>query len=94
MIRVLIERFFAEGMDEELRDAEMAARQQAIQVPGYISGETLRNRENPQHNVVISTWRSVEEWNGWYASEARNTVLERLRPMLTEPEKITILEPL
>ena len=94
MIRVLIERFFAEGMDEELRNAEMDARQQAMHIPGYISGETLRNQDDPQHNVVISTWRSVEDWNAWHASDARNSVLQRLKPMLVQPEKITVLEPL
>jgi heme-degrading monooxygenase HmoA len=94
MIRVLIERFFEEDMDEELRDLEMAARQQAMQLPGYISGETLKNRDNPQHNVVISTWRTVEEWNQWHASDARQSILEELRPILVEPEKITVLEPL
>lgn len=94
MIRVLIERLFAEGMHDELRRAEMEARQQAMQIPGYISGETLRDRENPQHNVVISTWRSIEEWEAWHASEARRKILDNLNPILVEPEKITVLEPL
>ena len=29
---------------------------------GYISGETLRNVNNPEEYVVISTWRSLEDW--------------------------------
>ena len=94
MIRVLIERLFAEGMHEELRRAEMEARQQAMQVPGYISGETLRDLDNPQRNVVISTWRSAGDWEAWQASEARKRILDILSPILVEPEKITVLEPL
>lgn len=94
MIRVLIERVFAEGMDEELRKAEMDARQQAMRIPGYISGETLRDVDDPQRNVVISTWRSIEDWEAWKSSEARNSVLQSLKPMLVEPERITVLQPL
>lgn len=94
MIRVLIERQFAEGMHEELRRAEMEARQQAMQIPGYISGETLRDRDNPQRNVVISTWRSVEDWDAWQVSDARKKIVDALSPILVEPERITVLEPL
>ena len=94
MIRVLIDRVFAQGMEEELRSIELEARQQAVQIPGYISGESLRDTSNPQHNLVISTWRSREDWERWMASDRRNTVTARITPLLEQPETITVFEPL
>jgi heme-degrading monooxygenase HmoA len=94
MIRVLIERYFAQGMEEELRKVEMEARQAAMRISGYISGETLRDTDNAQHNVVISTWRSREDWERWAASETRQKTLNRVSPFLLEPERITVLESL
>lgn len=94
MIRVIIDRHFVQGMDEELRQAELEARKAATSMPGYISGETLRDTANPQHNVVISTWRSQEDWNAWMTSEERIRILSRIEPLLVEPEQITVMEPL
>jgi heme-degrading monooxygenase HmoA len=94
MIRVLIDRVFAQGMEEELRGIEQEARQQAVKIAGYISGESLRDTSNPQHNLVISTWRSREDWERWMASDRRKTVTTRITPLLEQPETITVFEPL
>lgn len=94
MIRVLIDRYFAPGTDDELRKVELQARQEAIRMPGYISGETLRDTSNPQHNIVISTWRSRQEWDAWMASQAREKLALEIAALLIQPEQITVLEPL
>ncbi len=39
--------------------------------PGYISGETLINADDPQEVLVISTWDSLEHWDAWLASGER-----------------------
>lgn len=44
----------------------MASRQ-----PGYISGETLRNVADPDEYLVISTWKSLEAWQMWFADKRR-----------------------
>lgn len=94
MIRVLIERHFAEGMGDELRKGELAVRSETVRLPGYISGESLRDAHDPQCNVVIGTWRSRADWETWYGSPERQAAMEHIRMCLTEPEKITVLEPL
>jgi heme oxygenase (mycobilin-producing) len=43
----------------------------AIEQEGYISSETLRSMENPQDFLVISTWRSLEDWQKWFNSSQR-----------------------
>jgi len=39
--------------------------------PGYISGETLKRIDQPDECLVISTWRSIEDWNNWVKDEKR-----------------------
>ena len=34
----------------------------AKQQEGYISGESLSNIDNPDEKIVISSWRSKEDW--------------------------------
>jgi len=46
-------------------------RTMALRQPGYISGETMRNVENPSEFLVISTWRALEDWQNWFENEKR-----------------------
>ena len=93
MVRVLIERWLKPGSEHEFHLAMRDMRRGAIQCADYISGETLRDSEDGQHYVIVSTWRSVPAWNTWAASEARQDVRVRLAPMLAKAEKVTVLEP-
>lgn len=45
-----------------------------LEQPGYISGETLARIDKKDECMVISTWRSVEDWNKWVNSPKRNEV--------------------
>jgi heme-degrading monooxygenase HmoA len=92
MIRVLLERQVAEGMEEDYRRTLVEMRNEAVRFPGYVEGESLRDPNNPQHNVVISSWRSLEDWERWVSSSIRERVLATISPMLEEPEKITVLQ--
>lgn len=93
MVRVLIERRIAGGMVEGFRLALRNMRLQATPKHGYISGESLQDHADPRHYYVISTWNSVRAWQEWEDSEARRRVMATIGPMLEEPEKITVLEP-
>jgi heme oxygenase (mycobilin-producing) len=46
-------------------------RNMANHQPGYISGETMRNVEDRNEYLVISTWKSLEAWQEWFANEKR-----------------------
>jgi len=39
--------------------------------PGYISGETLLEHNDPQHMLVITTWENIESWHRWIRSSKR-----------------------
>jgi heme-degrading monooxygenase HmoA len=93
MIRVLIERCLAPGREDDFRAVMREMRREAVYAPGYIAGETLRDVATPGHYVVISTWRAQRDWDAWAVSAARETVRERIRPMLAQEERTTVLEP-
>jgi quinol monooxygenase YgiN len=93
MIRILIERRLAPGAEDRLRRAMRELRQQAMDREGYISGETHRDAADPNHYIILSTWRSRDDWETWARSKARRTVEAHIAPMLAEPERVTVLEP-
>lgn len=93
MIRVLIERRLGEGLEDELQRAMREMRREAIHVRGYLSGETLRSLTDPNRYVIVSTWRSLAEWEAWSRSEARQRIEGRIGPLLAEPERVTVFEP-
>jgi heme oxygenase (mycobilin-producing) len=57
----------------------------ASQQPGFIYGETLVNTEDPCHIIVISTWKSVEDWEAWDKSAARTATRSEIQALLVEP---------
>lgn len=94
MIRVLIEREIGEGMEKPYADAVTGMMQAIVRAPGYLSGESLRDREHPLHHYILSAWQSHAAWQRWLHSQDRQMALDAIRPFLAHPEKITILEPI
>jgi heme-degrading monooxygenase HmoA len=94
MIKVLIERVIAEGLEEPYEAAARKVIQQAIQSPGFISGESFRDLERPNHRIVMVTWQNRHSWERWEHSSARRESISEFAPMLMEEERITLLEPL
>jgi len=46
-------------------------RSMAFRQPGYISGETMRNIKDPHEYLVISTWKTIADWENWFANSKR-----------------------
>jgi heme oxygenase (mycobilin-producing) len=92
MIRVLIDRVLGEEGGDLLQQSMKEMRREAIHRPGYVSGETLRDVADPRHYVILSTWRSEANWQAWFTSDTRRNIEKRVGLLLTEPEKITVLE--
>jgi heme-degrading monooxygenase HmoA len=91
MVRVLIERRVREGGGAEYERTQRELRFEALREHGYLAGETWRDLDDPQRYVVISTWRSRRDWDGWAASDARRRVHERLAPLVLS-ERIGFFE--
>jgi len=67
----------------ELRSAGMRQ-------PGYITGETLRESDNPSVFMVISTWMSLEAWKAWQTSRQRLLIEEMMEPLIKESRKVRV----
>jgi len=92
MIRVIIERFIAESLEANYEDAAKDTLQKAIRAPGFISGESLKDIQNPRHRFILCNWRSIQDWQIWQQSHERKEIMETLNLMLEKDEKFTILE--
>ncbi|WP_196140004.1 antibiotic biosynthesis monooxygenase [Aliikangiella sp. G2MR2-5] len=92
MIRVIIERHIREGCYQDYLELIRKARKQANRVEGFIAGELLQEKENPNHAVIISSWENFESWKTWLESKERLSVLDEMRPLLEGDEEITVLE--
>lgn len=87
MIRVMIERHAKAG--EDLSTLLVELRVAAItHYPGYVGGETLVNTEDSSNIIVISTWRSIEDWKRWATSETRAKLYQQIEPLLQEKPNV------
>ena len=91
-VKILIQRKVRAGKEEALGDSLRELRSRAIHARGYISGETLRSMEDPSVHLVISTWKSLEDWNNWVNAPERKALQEKIDLLLEEPPKITPYE--
>ena len=92
MIRVIIDRFIAESLEANYEVTAKETLSEAIQAPGFISGESLKDIQNKRHRVVLCNWRSLQDWQVWQGSPQRKKMMEQLNLMLETPEKVTVLE--
>ncbi|MCK7544235.1 antibiotic biosynthesis monooxygenase [Marinobacter bryozoorum] len=91
MIRVLIERHIAESLESAYEERSRRILQGAVSAPGFVSGETLVNARDPNHRITLANWRSEADWDRWYHSRDRQELLNDVKPMMDQDEKITIL---
>jgi len=92
MIRVIIERDIKDASLTDYLTLIRKARKQANSNDGFIAGELLQSKGNPCHAVIISSWDSYESWDIWSKSDIRLKVLDEMRPLLKNDEKVTVLE--
>lgn len=81
-IKILITRTVppdkARSMLTLLRDM----RSLAVGQPGYISGETLKSNDRPDVYLVISSWKSPEDWEKWLLSTDRQAIQDEIDLLL------------
>ncbi len=63
-----------------------------INQPGYISGETLRRIDKNNECMVISTWRSQEDWDTWLQNDERITIQTEIDKLLGEKTEYAVYE--
>jgi heme-degrading monooxygenase HmoA len=84
MIKVFIERHCQPGKEAQLRDLLLELRSAGMRQPGYITGETLREADNPSVFMVISTWITLDAWKAWQTSRQRLLIEEMMNSLLAD----------
>ena len=94
MIRVIIEREIAEGLEQYYEAAIADLLGVMANATGYVSGESSVDIHRTNHYVVITRWIDEAAWQRWYQSSERQELLDAIRPFLLKEEKFTLLKQL
>ena len=90
-VKVLIERKVLPGQERRVFDLLRQLRARCLEQGGYITGETLRDSEDPRTLSVVSTWFGLMDWRNWHQSEIRRTLESQIRVHLAGPERVRVL---
>jgi heme oxygenase (mycobilin-producing) len=90
MVKVLVERKIAGKNVGEIVRLLRQLRVQAMQQPGYISGETLHSVDDPNFYLVISSWESLEQWQGWFKNPLRQKLAGEIDSHLEAPTRLRV----
>jgi heme-degrading monooxygenase HmoA len=86
-VKIFIKRSVSESKVPELTILLKRLRSVTLMQPGYISGQTLKRLDKVNECIVISTWRSLEDWNDWIKNEKRMAIQSEIDELLgTETE--------
>lgn len=81
-VKILIKRVVPREKAKEMVPLFRQMRQLATQQSGYISGETLKSLDRLDVFIVISTWKSAEEWEKWLLSKERQEIQSKIDALL------------
>ncbi|CAB1071815.1 hypothetical protein D1AOALGA4SA_1358 [Olavius algarvensis Delta 1 endosymbiont] len=94
-IEVMIKRKIMQGPQaRKLVPLILQLRALATFQPGYISGKTLYNVENPEDCLVVSEWQSLELWYSWMKSEKRAEIQRKIDDITGEETEYSIYAPM
>jgi heme oxygenase (mycobilin-producing) len=91
-VKIFIKRNVQEKNAIELSILLKRLRSLTINQPGYISGETLKRIDIPNECMVISTWRSVKDWNNWVNNEQRLKIQTEIDQLLGHETEYAVYE--
>jgi heme-degrading monooxygenase HmoA len=94
-VEVMIKRKVEQGPQaKKLVPLILQLRALATYQPGYISGKTLYNVENPEDCLVISVWQSLEDWYSWMKSKKRTEIQAKIDALTGEQTEYSIYAPM
>ncbi|MGD8471718.1 MAG: antibiotic biosynthesis monooxygenase [Desulfobacteraceae bacterium] len=81
-VKVLIRRNVPGDKAREMIPLFRKMRTLANEQAGYITGETMRNLEEPDEFLVISTWETSDDWERWLQSKDRQLIQSQIDDLL------------
>lgn len=92
-VKILIKRKVNEQTADGLDYLLKKMRSQTLSQAGYISGETYKRFDEEGESMVISTWKTVDDWRRWFNSEERKEIQNQIDILLEEPTEYEIYIP-
>ena len=94
-VEVMIKRKIQQGPQaRKLVPLILQLRALATYQPGYISGKTLFNVENPADCLVISEWQTLDDWYRWLKSKERAEIQNKIDALTGEQTEYNIYAPM
>lgn len=91
-VKIFISRKVAPDNVLELTALLKKLRSLTLNQSGYIYGETLKRIDRPDECLVISTWRSLEDWNAWLSNEERKQIQGEIDRLLGSETDYAVYE--
>jgi len=91
-VQVMIKRKWKIDKPEDLLPLVEELHSRAKEQPGYISGDTLKSLEDPEHFLVISKWETADDWKKWLHSKERRDLQGRVDSLIGEKTFYEIYE--
>jgi heme-degrading monooxygenase HmoA len=94
-IEVLIKRIVKQGPQaRKVVPLILQLRSLATFQPGYISGETFFNLDDPEDCLVVSRWEAREDWERWRRSDERIEIQKKIEDLTQEQTSYTVYAPM
>jgi len=81
-VKIIIQRKVKDENVVELTMLLKKLRSLTLEQSGYISGETLSRLDDKEETLVISSWRTVEDWNSWVNDPKRTAIQTEIDKLL------------
>ena len=78
-VKIFIKRKIKDGNMQAAPRLVINIRSGAMNQPGYISSESMRSIDDPDQITVVSMWQSMEAWETWRNSAARQEIVAEFR---------------
>jgi len=91
-VKIFIKRNVTDSKVAELTVLLKRLRSVTLMQPGYISGQTLKRVDKPGECLVISTWRSAEDWQEWLSNSKRIAIQNEIDELLDSPTEYAVYE--
>ena len=91
-VKIFIKRYVKKGKTREAVELLKEVRSDALNHPGYISGETLINHYDSCNITVVSTWQTIDDWIRWQESDERSAKESQLEGLQEGPTNFEIYD--
>jgi heme-degrading monooxygenase HmoA len=91
-VKIFIKRKVSSAQVLDLTVLLKKLRSLTLSQSGYIYGETLKRVDQQDESMVISTWRSLEDWNAWVNNSERVAIQNEIDRLLGEKTEYAVYE--